>query len=199
MKNKVRFESIDFSKYEITEINPDLDNLGQGFKCSRNEFATYLKGNKIKTEVKTLTSKCRIIEHEGLIAGYITLMADKLTMKNPILKKEGVNYTTFPAVKIGWLAKDKRATGAGRRLLEWAIQYVTTDLINRLGIRFITVDALFDTDTGYDISGFYANYGFRYVDEEDVIPSQGNFRSMYYDIKLVIELLNEARFQNRLT
>jgi hypothetical protein len=40
------------------------------------------------------------------LAGYITLLADKLQVENPILVEEGVKYQTFPAIKIGLLAVD---------------------------------------------------------------------------------------------
>ncbi|WP_031526947.1 GNAT family N-acetyltransferase [Dyadobacter crusticola] len=184
-----RFDGIDFSEAVVKELNPDLDNLGQGFKCIRNDFATYIKGRKIRNECKALTSRCWVIEHDEKIAAYITLMADKLMTELPLLKNEGVGYITFPAIKIGWLASDKRAKGAGTRLLEWALEYVTTDLINRVGIRFITVDALYDPDTGYDISGYYERFGFKYVNPEEVIPPPCNFRTMYYDIKAVLDEL----------
>lgn len=185
-----RFEEVNFSEHTIIELNPDLEKIGQGFKCLRNDFATYIKGNKIKTECKTLTSKCWIIEHGGHIAAYITLMADKLQTEYPMLKGEGVGYKTFPAIKIGWLAADKRANGAGKRLLDWAIEYVITDLIYRVGIRFITVDALYDTDNGYDISGYYEKFGFKYVNPREQLPPTGNFRTMYYDIKAVLDELD---------
>lgn len=191
--SQTRFEGIDFSEFEVKEMNPDLEDLGQGFKCIRNDFATYIKGRKIKSECKSLTSKCWIIEHESKVAGYITLMADKLTTEYQLLRDEGVGYKTFPAVKIGWLAADKRAKGAGRRLLEWALEYVTTDLINRLGIRFVTVDALYDPDTGYDIAGYYERFGFKHVDPSEVVPPSGNFRTMYFDIKAIVDELESMR------
>jgi len=187
-----RFEGINFLECEVKEMSPDLENLGQGFKCIRNDFATYIKGRKIKMECKSLTSKCWIVEHGDNLAGYITLMADKLTSEYSLLENEGIGYKTFPAIKIGWLAVDGRAKGVGSRLLEWAIQYVTNDLANRVGIRFITVDALFDPDTGYDISGYYERFGFEHVDIEHTTPS-GNFRTMYFDIKSVIEQARSLR------
>jgi hypothetical protein len=49
-----------------------------------------------------------------------------------------VQYQTFPAVKIGLLAADRRAKGAGRRLVEWAIEYVVGELAPTIGVRFLT-------------------------------------------------------------
>lgn len=52
------------------------------------------------------------------MGGYITLLADKLSLEEAILLGEGIKYQTFPAVKIGLLAADSRAKGAGRSLVE---------------------------------------------------------------------------------
>lgn len=113
----MRFEGIDFSKCEVKEMNPDLVNPGQGFKCIRNDFATYIKGRKIKMECKSLTSKCWIVEHGSNLA---------------------------------------------------------------------------DPDTGYDISGYYKRFGFEVVNIENAQPC-GNFRTMYFDIKAVVEQANALR------
>ncbi len=78
-------------------------------------------------------------------------------------------------------------------MLEWAIDYVTADLINRVGVRFVTVDALYDPDTGYDIAGYYARFGFKFVDPLEATPPSCNFRTMYFDIKVVVEELQALR------
>lgn len=43
----------------------------------------------------------------------MTPITDKLELDQPILIDEGVQYQTFPAIKIGLLAADRRAKGAG--------------------------------------------------------------------------------------
>ena len=104
---------------------------------------------------------CWILRCEDDLAGYITLLTDKLEVDEPILIDEGVQYQTFPAIKIGLLAVDRRAKGAGRRLLEWAVEYIAENIAPHVGVRFITVDALYDSDTtpAYDASGFYKKFG----------------------------------------
>ena len=188
---KSKFEGVDFSSQTVSEINPDLDNLGQGFRCKRGEFSSYIKGDKIKNETRTHTSKCWVIECQEGLAAYITLLADKLTMGEPILIREDVQYKTFPAVKIGWLAADNRAKGSGGRLMDWAMAYVAVDLASRVGIRFLTVDALYDADENYDASGFYLKYGFRFVNQEDELFPKDGYRSMYFDLKPLIEALKD--------
>lgn len=188
-----RFDGVDFSLEVITEATPPLmQTLGEGFRCLRGEFVTFWKKGRISRECQAYLSRCWIICHEGYLAGYVTLLADKLTLSEPELAGEGVNYKTFPAVKIGLLAADKRAKKAGTRLVEWAMEYAAIDLARRLGIRFMTVDAFYDKDTGYDASGFYERLGFRFVNPEETLPPPESYRTMYFDLKPLIDLLNES-------
>ena len=188
-----KFSGIDFSEVEVEQLTPSLRALGQGFRCIRGEFVTYWKQGRIQREIDARLSQCWIIRHNEALAGYITLLADKLEGDEQLLAEEGIQYRTFPAVKIGLLATDQRAKGAGRRLVEWALEYVATDLASALGVRFMTVDALYDSDTEipYDASSFYAQFGFRFVNSEEDLPPSVPYRTMYLDLKPLIDLLNE--------
>jgi hypothetical protein len=121
------------------------------------------------------------------LAGYITLLADKLTVQSQLLATEQVQYRTFPAVKIGLLATDKRAKGVGSCLVEWAMEYVVQTLSPAIGVRFLTVEALYDPDTGYDSSGFYQKFGFRLVNPDESLPPLHGYRTMYFDLKPLID------------
>lgn len=112
-----KFSGIDFSKHDVIEFNPDQPDVGKGFRCGRGEFVSYIKGEKIRNELRSSTSKCWLLSCRDGLAAYVTLLADKLTMGTPILIDEDVRYTTFPAVKVGWLAADPRAKGSGSRLM----------------------------------------------------------------------------------
>jgi GNAT superfamily N-acetyltransferase len=100
--------------------------------------------------------------------------------------------STFPAIKIGLLAVDQRAKGAGRHLVEWAIEYVVSEIVPVVGVRFVTVDALYDRDVepAYDASGFYTKLGFDFADPHENLPPEMPYRTMYFDLKPVIELFN---------
>jgi GNAT superfamily N-acetyltransferase len=126
---------------------------------------------------------------ENRLAGYITLLADCLAVERQLLEAEDVRYRTFPAVKIGLLAVDRRAKGLGTALVRWAFRYTTTELCPCLGARFITVDALYDPDSDYDTSGFYARFGFLFADEEDRRVEGHPFRTMYFDLKPILDAL----------
>jgi hypothetical protein len=109
-----KFADINFSEIPVERVTPDLSGLGQGFRCSRGEFVTYWRQGRIQREINARISQCWVLRCEGALAGYVTLIADKLDLDQPILIDEGVQYQTFPAIKIGLLAADKRAKGAGR-------------------------------------------------------------------------------------
>jgi hypothetical protein len=75
--------------------------------------------------------------------------------------------------------------------VEWAIQYVVAEIVPVVGVRFVTVDALYDRDTepAYDASGFYRKLGFDFTDPHESLPTETPYRTMYYDLKPIIDLL----------
>jgi hypothetical protein len=103
MPNQSKFEGIDFSQLPIERLTPELLNLGQGFRCVRGEFVTYWKQGRIAREADAKLCHCWVVRIGDSLAGYITLLADKLQVEEPILLEESVKYRTFPAVKIGLL------------------------------------------------------------------------------------------------
>jgi hypothetical protein len=64
-----------------------------------------------------------------------------------------------------------------------------------MGARFVTVDALYDphpTDSHEpaDATGFYAKLGFRFADPDEPFPPSQPHRTMYFDLKDLIEAMN---------
>jgi hypothetical protein len=186
-----KFSGVDFSEIQVEKFAPELSSLGQGFRCGRPEFVTYWKQGRVRRELGASLCQCWIVRHGEALAGYITLLADKLSVDERLLQEEGVQYQTFPAVKIGLLAADSRAKGAGRRLV-WALEYTATELVSVLGVQFMTVDALYDPDTDppYDVSSFYAQFGFQFANPDTVLPLPVPYRTMYLDLKPLIDLLS---------
>jgi GNAT superfamily N-acetyltransferase len=114
-----------------------------------------------------------------------------LTVEDSLLHHEGVLYKTFPAVKIGFLAADRRARGAGKFLVEWAMDYIATLLSPAVGVRFVTVDALYDADNQYDSSGFYLKLGFQFANPDEEIPPPEGYRTLFFDLKPLIDAISE--------
>lgn len=187
-----KFAGVDFSELPIEHLTSELSISGQGFRCLRGEFVTYWRQGRIQRDIDARISQCWILRCEDSLAGYITLLTDKLELEEPILLDEGVQYQSFPAIKIGLLAVDRRAKGAGRCLVEWAVEYVAAEISPTVGVRFMTVDALYDPDTTppYDASGFYEKFGFQFVDPNESLPSSVPYRTMYLDLKPLIDLLS---------
>lgn len=180
----------DAARFDAGDVRPWTESDGvstEGFRCLRGEFITFWKRGRIRREVASHLSRCWILEAGGFLAGYITLLADRLSVEEQLLLGEEVKYRTFPAVKVGLLAADRRAHGAGRCLLEWAMDYVARSVSLTVGARFLTVDALYDPDTGYDSSGFYRHLGFRFADPREALPPVRGYRTMYFDLKPLIE------------
>jgi GNAT superfamily N-acetyltransferase len=164
-----------------------MDCTCEGFKCSRGEFRTFWTGGRIARDVSSHLGRCWIITDNNNLVAYVTLLADKLTVNEPILGSEDVPYKTFPAIKIGLLASDKRARKSGTRLVEWALEYIATELSPLVGVRFVTVDALYDPDEPYDSSPFYTKQGFRFADPDEPLPPKEPYRAMYFDLLDLIE------------
>ena len=162
-----------------------------GFRPKRGEFATYWKKGRIARELSAHLGQCWFARGEAKrLAGYITLLADCLAVERPLLEGEDVRYRTFPAVKIGLLAVDGRAKGLGTELMRWAFRYTASELCPRLGARFMKVDALYDPDSDYDTSEFYARFGFRFADGEGLRIQGQPFRTMYFDLKPILDALD---------
>ncbi|MEX0268109.1 hypothetical protein AB3R30_03105 [Leptolyngbyaceae cyanobacterium UHCC 1019] len=191
MASSGKFDGVDFSQIDIESLTPEIQQLGQGFRCVRGEFVTYWKQGRIQREADAYLCQCWIIRVEDALVGYITLLADKLEVEDTLLAQERVKYRTFPAVKIGLLAVDRRTKGLGVRLTEWAIDYVITKVTPIIGVRFITVDALYDPDVEppYDASGFYEKLGFEFANPIEHLPPVNPYRTMYLDLKPLIEAL----------
>lgn len=165
----------------------DFSQKVVGFRCTRGEFRTYLVGDLIRREQSAGIARCFVLRDSDRIIGYITLLADRLwtASASQLLLSEEVLRTSFPAVKIGLLAVDSRHQGKGvaRRLVAWSIAHVLEEIAPRLGVRFMTVDALVDPETSYDVTGLYARLGFTYASVSDELPHEDGFQTMYIDLR----------------
>lgn len=186
---KTKFADFVFTLDTVEQWSPGMEVSGQGFRSIRGEFATYWRKGKIAREVEAHICRCWILRDADELAAYITLLADKLTVVESLLHDEGVLYKTFPAVKIGFLAADKQARGAGKFLVEWAMDYIATALSPAVGIRFVIVDALYDAEKQYDSSGFYLKLGFQFANPDEEIPPPDGYRTLFFDLKPLIDAI----------
>lgn len=184
-----KFNNVTFSTADVEQWTPGLET-GQGFRCSRPEFITFWRQGRVQREVGASVCSCWILRHNSALAAYITLLADKLSAsEGPLLSGENIQYATFPAIKIGLLAADSRAKGAGSCLIDWAIEFIATEVAPKIGVRFVTVDALYDPDDGYDVSEYYKRWGFEFAYPDEPLPPSDGFRTLYLDLLPFIEAL----------
>ncbi len=99
MPSQSKFEGIDFSQVPVERLTPELLNLGQWFRCLRGEFVTYWKQGRIQREADANLCHCWVIRVGDSLAGYITLLADKLQVEEPILSAEGVKYRSGLSIR----------------------------------------------------------------------------------------------------
>ena len=132
MNNKI----IDFNKIKILNASTEiLKNLE--FDCGDAELNEFL----LKDYAKNLESKTCIIylcKYYEKIVGFFTLSADSIKINEKIEPY----YSYYPAIKIGRLGiqKEFHSKKIGTCIIRWITGFCRT-LQNKIGIRFISVDA----------------------------------------------------------
>ncbi len=195
MANKLpKYANISFEAADVLPWAPHVTCSHEGFKCNRSDFRNFWKDGRVERDVRTHLCKCWTITHgdQPSLVAYITLQADELEVAHKLLSDESVPYRTFPAVKIGLLAADHRAKRSGTRLVDWALEYIATEIAPMIGVRFVTVDALYDPNDSNepaDATTFYQKFGFRFADPDEPLPPPQPHRTMYFDLKPLIEAI----------
>lgn len=97
------------------------------------------------------------------IVAYISLNCSVVEVDGGQPEIEDYAYQDLPAVKIGRLAVDRRnqKNNLGRDLVAMAIALARSEIMPRVGCRFLVVDSKKDS------IGFYKKCGFRLLDTEN--------------------------------
>ena len=201
-KAKNPFDRIDFSQVSPVPWEPAHSKQSRGFQCIQPLFRTFLS-REIPVDVKHRISKVWLIIAKQKVVAYAATRTDVLRIldnhgKPKKIVLEDAVYTNVPSIKIQLLAADKRAKGAGTRLMKWLLDYIAQEIAPRVGVRFVTVDAYYyESNAGegpYDSSHFYHNkFGFRYVNIQETLPPRDGYRSMYLDLLPLVEGLEGKR------
>jgi ribosomal protein S18 acetylase RimI-like enzyme len=130
-----------------------------GFDCGRETQNRFLYARAWR-DAKAAVSVTHLVFIKGLLAGYITLMMDRIAL-GPDEKPKGVTWRLVPALKIAQLAVDRRFSGygLGKFLVGLAIDFARRTR-TFVGCRFITLDA------EPELVGWYESIGFRRNVEE---------------------------------
>lgn len=124
-----------------------------------------------------------ILENEGRIAAYYSLLNDKVTKRETTtatwrrMKKlfpHPKHFSSYPSVKIGRfaVAKEYEGQGIGRNLME-VIKMKLSHSENNSAFRFLTVDAYLSAIP------FYEKNGFKMLLSDD---DNEHTRMMYFDM-----------------
>ncbi len=192
------FEGIDFAREVPVPLQPCHAKWSTSFQCSHAGFRTRL--GKTSNELKShLCTGWAFVFKKG-IAAFLTIQADQFRFeskeKGKIISLPDGDFEIIPAVKLTVLARDDRAPGAGKALLTWVIDFIIHEIVPRLGVRFITVDAYYEFNAKgklvHDSGPWYAaKFDFRYVDPNETPHVNGDYRSMYLDLLPLEEVMKK--------
>ncbi|WP_428668127.1 GNAT family N-acetyltransferase [Runella sp.] len=169
-------------QFRLIRLNHDYPIETKVFDCDDHDLNEFLYKDA-RLYQKQLLAVTYIIEdpETNEILGFFCVLNDKLTsedfkgIRNRFQRKipNSKRFNTYPCVKIGRLAVNKRIkkTGVGTQIIDF-IKYFFFEN-NKTGCRFITVDAYAQS------TGFYEKKGFLYLTETDISQST---RQMYFDL-----------------
>lgn len=175
----------------IEKLSPAHKDILSSLKSYEQELVNFLMEDALDQQEKILSiTYLWFLKGTNDFVGYITLLADKISLDSP-LKEEfrniGINYKSLPAMKIGRLCVDDRfiRRGIGKLMVEFAI-YQAKKVCERVGCRFITLDAKRNEDKNKDSLHFYKKMGFNILKVR-----QKGTTPMYKDISKITEYINK--------
>ena len=127
-----------------------------GFDCGDEAQNSFLY-RRAWRDMKAGVSVTHLLFMKGILAGYITLLTDKVSL-GPEDVLRSVYWKSVPAVKIGQIAVDRRFSGLG--LGKFLIGYSTGQvhhLRRGVGCRVLSLDANPEVVGWYESQGFDRN------------------------------------------
>ncbi|MBZ9570550.1 GNAT family N-acetyltransferase [Methanobrevibacter sp. TMH8] len=150
--------NIDLNKIKII-LHDGSDDVSQ-FDCNHEDINEFIIEDALPQKEIMLNSTY-IAKYEENIIGFFTLSADKIKIGKlgeeykEKFKNKKINYTEFPALKLGRLGVVKQYKGQkiGSFLLRWIFFY-GIEMSKNIGFRFITIDSYL----GYPYEFYKKNY-----------------------------------------
>lgn len=165
---------IDLTKLHIEKLSDDNLSLTEDFDCRDLDLNEFLKEDALDHQKEHIAVTYLCFYEENLV-GYFTWLTDAIEIRGRdkrVFRKIGMTYRTYPAIKIGRLAIDKRyrKQGIGSYLLKTVISNVLK-YSEDIGCRYITVDAY------PRVKDFYGRMNFK------IYSQRKNVVFMYLDIE----------------
>lgn len=125
-----------------------------GFRCSDDDLDEFIRFDALLQREDRL-NQTYICKYQGNIIAFFTVSADSIKINDKDKKRIGVNYPAFPAVKIGRLAvhEDYKRMNVGSTLIMYTVG-LALDLSEKVGVRFISVDAYHGIEEFYEKNFF---------------------------------------------
>jgi predicted GNAT family N-acyltransferase len=169
-------------EWDVTRVEIDLKI--KPFDCGDADLNDFLM-NDAKNYLASLLAVTYLIQTDTETLAYFSLSNDRIT-RYDVDKSEWNKLNrsisnekrkkSYPAVKLGRLAVDKKMAGLGfGKTILYYIKKTYTNSLQQAGCRFITVDAYANA------INFYEKNGFKFLTEED---KDKETRAMYFDLKL---------------
>ena len=163
----------------------------QSFVSFEKELMDFLKEDALPNQEKHI-STTHLWFYNNELAAYVTALADRISLTADLkekFRKQGINYKSLPAVKIGRLCVADKffRKGIGTHIIDWVIRMMAR-MNTKVGCRFITIDAKRIESKDKDPKHFYKKIGFEILKkrEKGTIP-------MYKDAgKLIAELRQKS-------
>ena len=127
---------LNFSDLKIIKANPNMIKSIE-FDCEDDDLNEFLLKDSIKN-IKYNLCTLFLCYYKDNVVGFFSLSADSIKIN----EKLEINYSAYPAVKIGRLAVSKEFQNLciGSFIINWIIGFCRK-LREEIGIRFISVDA----------------------------------------------------------
>lgn len=140
-------DNIDFSELVIEKLDTDHDL--SGFNCGIDDLDEFLQEDSLK-QMEFRFNVTYVCKYNSEVMGYFTLCSDSITFKRiedddkHFLQTKGVDYPNLPALKLCRLGihNEYQSKGIGTHLVSIVIRQAL-ELSEKIGIRFITVDAYY--------------------------------------------------------
>ena len=150
--------NMDTSKLQIEKLSDENITFTEIFDCGDPDLNEFLKDDALKHQKERIAVTYLCFYENGLV-GYFSWLTDAIEIKGEdkrVFKKIGMNYKTYPAIKLARLAVDKTyaKSGVGSYLLKGMLEDVFS-LSEQIGCRYVTVDAY------QDACEFYKKHKFK--------------------------------------
>lgn len=155
-------DTVNPDEVEFKEYDPPLLPFIQAsiFDCGNQDLNDFLKED-VDAHYEERLAQTMLILHRNKLIGFFCLLTDSISLgeaEAELFRRKGINYRSFPAVKIGRLGISKGYQRKGVGLLAVkVIAGLASRAQKHFGCRFLTVDSKPDTQA----IAFWEGIGFK--------------------------------------